>query len=590
MPGISDLKNDGNEERIIPTAEDTIDISGSPVVTDTEVSGSTDSNVPPRRKGSVMMSMTSGKEERVKADLSALPKPEPVGVDIKESIQAEVFAPGGDFDKYLANKRREYVEDMAKLDMEKEIEGNDEENIDISGSPVEDDTPVTAQTVVTKQIDIFANEEEKEEESMNEIKDAVETLEEEIVDPEIESEEDDFGDDEAVVEEEVIEEAPKYLHQPKEEVEEDNDEEDLDITVEKTVITDDTDTVAEDDEIEAKISEEETDESFEILKKMVTEKLKPVSKRIDLSGFTVASKGTNTNVFKTKEVTASKWVLPFTGITILMKELLGTDLERLRMVMQANDARSTLQIVYDNIVSPKPSFDKWLNSIAGMDYEHLFMAVYVASFNGSNHMPIDCTNKNCKEKSYITDDIPFTELVSYKDDVAKAKFMKLYKEEPSESKGLKAAEIIAISEDYAIGLCVPTLYGAMIEPGYFTDDFIRKHASVISLLPYIDKMYIIDNNNKQLVPIEYKDYPLDPGKTAKSKAVKYGKIFATLTSDEITTLRACVQAVGDNEDIISYKQPSTTCPHCGHQNPEVENVNPSSLVFLRNQLGLLMNT
>ena len=297
-----------------------------------------------------------------------------------------------------------------------------------------------------------------------------------------------------------------------------------------------------------------------------------------------------TNVFKTKEVTASKWVLPFTGITILMKELLGADLERLRMVMQANDARSTLQIVYDNIVSPKPSFDKWLNSIAGMDYEHLFMAVYVASFNGSNHMPIDCTNKNCKEKSYITDDIPFTELVSYKDDTAKAKFMKLYKEEPSESKGLKAAEIIAISEDYAIGLCVPTLYGAMIEPGYFTDDFIRKHASVISLLPYIDKMYVIDNNNKQLVPIEYKDYPLDPGKTAKSKAVKYGKIFATLTSDEITTLRACVQAVGDNEDIISYKQPSTTCPHCGHQNPEVENVNPSSLVFLRNQLGLLMNT
>ena len=45
---------------------------------------------------------------------------------------------------------------------------------------VEDDTPVTAQTVVTKQIDIFANEEEKEEESMNEMKDAVETLEEEI--------------------------------------------------------------------------------------------------------------------------------------------------------------------------------------------------------------------------------------------------------------------------------------------------------------------------------------------------------------------------------------------------------------------------
>ena len=129
----------------------------------------------------------------------------------------------------------------------------------------------------------------------------------------------------------------------------------------------------------------------------------------------------------------------------------------------------------------------------------------------------------------------------------------------------------------------------MIEPGYFAEDFIRKHASVISMLPYIDKMYIIDQTNKQLVPIEYKDYPLDPGKTAKAKAVKYGKVFATLTSDEITTLRACIRSIGEAEDIISYKQPSTKCPHCGHQNPEVENVNPSSLVFLRNQLGLLTN-
>lgn len=565
MAGISDLKNDGNNERVIPHVEDTIDVLGETQYTPTHpVVG----NVPPKRKGSVMMSMSSGREERVKADLSALPKPEPKGVDIKESIEAEIFKPGGDFDKYLANKKKEYLEDMAKLDEEREIEGVEvEETVDITGAPVEDE-PVAANTVVTKHIDIFGDEEESIEEEEDE------PMREEFT----------AG---SYVDFEV--EATMVSNSIKEHEEDTKEETEVDITVEKTVIEDKGESIVEEDEIEAKVSENDTDESFEILKKMVTERLKPVSKKLDLSGFTVASKGTNTNVFKAKEVVASKWVLPFSGTTVLMKELLGADLEKLRMVMQANDARSTLQIIYDNIVSPKPSFDKWLNSVAGMDYEHLFMAVYVASFNGSNYMPIDCTNTACKEKSYITEDIPFKELVSYKDDAAKAKFMKLYKEEPVESQGLKAAEIIAISNDYAIGLCIPTLYSTMIEPGYFAEDFIRKHASVISMLPYIDKMYIIDQTNKQLIPIEYKDYPLDPGKTAKAKAVKYGKVFATLTSDEITTLRACIRSIGEAEDIISYKQPSTKCPHCGHQNPEVENVNPSSLVFLRNQLGLLTN-
>ena len=580
MSAISDLKNDGNDERVIPhVEEDTIDVLGETQYTPTNpVVG----NVP-KRKGSVMMSMSSGKEERVKADLSSLPKPEPKGVNIKESIEAEVFKPGGDFDKYLANKKREYLEDMAKLDEEREIEGIEvEETVDLTGNPIEDE-PVATNTVVTKHIDIFGDEEESiEEEDDEPMREEITTTESHV------DLEDDFEVEATTITSSSIEEPEedaKAVHP----LMMDEEETEVDITVEKTVIEDKGESIVEEDEIEAKVSENETDESFEILKKMVTEKLKPVSKKLDLSGFTVASKGTNTNVFKAKEVVASKWVLPFSGTTVLMKELLGADLEKLRMVMQANDARSTLQIIYDNIVSPKPAFDKWLNSVAGMDYEHLFMAVYVASFNGSNYMPIDCTNTACKEKSYITDDVPFKELVSYKDEAAKAKFMKLYKEEPVESQGLKAAEIIAISDDYAIGLCVPTLYGALIEPGYFADDFIRKHASVISMLPYIDKMYIIDKDNKQLIPIEYKDYPLDPGKTAKAKAVKYGKVFATLTSDEITTLRACIRSIGEDQDIISYKQPSTKCPHCGHQNPEVENVNPSSLVFLRNQLGLLTN-
>ena len=107
--GISDLKNDGNEERFIPHAEETsqsINVMGEPtkVVNNGPVLG----NVPPKRKGSVMMSMSSGMETgtREKADFSSLPKSknESLGVDVKESITAEIFKPGGDFDKYIKEK------------------------------------------------------------------------------------------------------------------------------------------------------------------------------------------------------------------------------------------------------------------------------------------------------------------------------------------------------------------------------------------------------------------------------------------------------------------------------------------------------
>lgn len=364
------------------------------------------------------------------------------------------------------------------------------------------------------------------------------------------------------------------------------------INIETVKVKQEEESVVEEDELEVESVDEDENHTFEVLKKMITEKIKPVSTRLDLTGFTVSNKPSNSNnIFETDDVAATKWVLPTTGVTVLMKEFKGSDMERLRMLMQGNNARGTLQMIYENIVSPKPSFNKWLNTIAFDDYDHLFMAIYVASFGESNYMPIDCNNKDCTEKSYITDHVPFKDLINYPNDAAKEKFMALYREEPVEAKGFKATEIVPITDKWAVGFVTPSLYSIMIEPNYFDGAFREKYTTAISIAPYIDSFYMIDQINKTLIPIDYTRYDNNDSKTAKSKVIKYNKILSTLNSDEISVLRACIEAINEDNESITYKQPETTCPHCGHINPEItDGITAATMLFLRNQLALLVRT
>lgn len=580
MPSLSDLKNDGNEERFIPhvknedeTVVDQRDLANmsSPVI-----------NVP---KKPTAVSMTNGSErERVKADFSDLPEKEQVGVEKRESLVKDILGPGGPFDSYLENKKKEMQADVEEWEAQAELEGKQIAYLDNNGElvvPTEEDeleknNKVEQNTTYKETDDLFADEDEDEED----MEPVVEKVEEPTV---VESE--DIFDEEEIVTETVVED----VQEEKEEIVE---EEEIEIEAGTTIseeIKEDTDIIDEDED-EVKDAEEEAEAAFESFKKMVTEKIKPVAKKMDISSFTIAKKpSVNNTITATKEVAVAKWVLPSTGITVRMKEFLGADLERLRSVIQNNDARGTLQLVYDHIVSPKPGFEAWLKSIAYDDYDHLFMAVYVASFSGANYMPVDCANKACKGKTYVTDDIPFNQLVKYKDDKAKKEFKKIYAEEPQMVKPLIATEVVPISNTYAIGFRIPSIYSVMIETGYFDQEFIRKHASAISLAPYIDAIYEIDYNRQELIPIGYKEYVNNDGKTAKSKIVKYSKIINTLTSDEIATIRALTESINKNNDMITYQTPDTTCPHCNHQNIG-EPQQAASMVFLRNQLALLVNT
>ena len=564
MPGINDLKNDGNNERFIPHVKEE---SENVIVQPTAA---------PINKATVL-SMSTGRE---KADLSNLPKSEreTIGVEIKESIQSEIFKPGGPFDEYKKRKTEEALEFIAEQEAEAELaaaEGNISSNI-TDEEEIEKENYSNNEKVSSTTIDIFADTKEE-----------IDTEDEELLD--------DLEEDE--LEEEEVEEMEKEIENipiKEEPVEEKEIVNDINIMT-TTVSTDDgSESALDEDELEVEDTDSEEDEGFEILKKMITERIKPVTKKMDLSSFTIASKPLSTGaVVHTKEVAVAKWVLPTTGVTVLMKEFLGADLEKLRILMNNNDARGTLQLIYDHILAndgkEKLPFEKWLKSTAYDDYDHLFMAIYIASFQGANFMPIDCRGKNCKYKSYVTDNIPFSEMVKYKDDEAKNKFNKLYAEEPSFGKGFVSSEIVTINDHYAVGFVIPSLYSIMIENGYFDQSFISKYSSTISIAPYIGEIYEIDTDNMKLIPVAYKEYVNNDAKTAKSKIIKYSKIISTLTSDEITTIRAYVEALNKNDDMITYQVHKTTCPQCAHENPAIED-KAATMVFLRNQLTLLVNT
>jgi hypothetical protein len=79
------------------------------------------------------------KEDRVEADFSSLPKTrldETAGVDLRTSIEDDIFHEGGPFDQYLENKKKEYQEDMEKYEQALEAKKlEDEEKAELENDP-----------------------------------------------------------------------------------------------------------------------------------------------------------------------------------------------------------------------------------------------------------------------------------------------------------------------------------------------------------------------------------------------------------------------------------------------------------------------
>lgn len=341
---------------------------------------------------------------------------------------------------------------------------------------------------------------------------------------------------------------------------------------------------------------DDTEEVLNHLKKLATERLKPIAKNLDISSFTVVKKPvTNiTNLFEESKARVCKWVLPSQESVVFMKEFSGAELEKLRQYSQTKSSVNALNrryhLIYDHIVSAKPdSFEAWLKSTPFEDVDHLFFAIYIASFKGANYLPEDCINKECKE-TFLTEDIDVMNMVEFSNDVNKKKFLDLYKSEanPTAGKGLYVTERVPISNNIAITFRQPSIYN-IFEIASLPDNATEKYASILQFIPYIDTIYKIDMVNHQLIPITYKMYPENAQKTIRSKVQKYNNIFNTLSVDEFNVIKAYVSGLESKDIGINYVYPAVECPKCGTLTDK-QNTTAEELVFTRYQLAALVNT
>lgn len=568
------------------------------------------------------VSMTTGQEakhSRTAANFNTLPpdKSENLGVDIKESLESDIFAKGGPFDQYVKEKTEEvkewYAEEAAKAQAKAEEAEQAKEDAESPHIEEEEDMDTTILPATNGRIIDITKKEKKPAMKVNdqdikeEIKAPVEEykygdeyeyddLEYDIEEEEEEAEEDPEPITVPVEPGPAIVEPQPEVHnaeeiistEPVEEPKKESSIDKIDRVTRRIMSVDLVSDVDDEDEDDNSLVETKEEDEIEILRSLISQKIVPVSKKLDISSFAIAKKATNSNnIFETKEAAIAKWVLPASGICILLREISGANLETMRTLLTRRipDMRGVLKIIYDHIVSPKPeSFEVWMKSIAFADYDHLFMAIYIAAFAEANFLPIDCAE--CK-KPYLTEDIDIMDMVKFKDDEAKEKFTDLYNAEPVNPNGLYVTENVAISEKFAIAFREPSLYTVLIEAQYFDDKFNRKYQQAIALLPYIDNIYYIDIERRCLIPIEFKRIANDPAKTARLKVKKIDAILNSFTVDENSILSAYTDKINNRIDWFSYRIPESTCPNCKHVNPADENQTASALVFLRNRLGAL---
>ena len=548
------------------------------------------------------------------------------------------------FSKYIARKEEElkdayeqvnYNKELKELEEEAELTGDDSAVIDFMNQHGderiqeynEEDVELannSSKSIVVNDDDILSSLNNNEEETlMADDKNVNENIDEEVMDEPvdvIDDEEDNipiedeeinyddsdlddeelYPEDEGYAERENIEETEK--EESKEEpVKIENPDIDLEVTnVENTgtnSIIADIDLSLEDvEEEESPEPENDTDEVLKKLQKLATERLKPVSKRLDISSFTVVKKPiSNTKQFNVNPVKAAKWVLMNQEATVLMREFTGAELERLREFTQDGNSVSSLtkryRMIYDHIDSPKPaSFETWLKTTPFSDEDNYFFAIYIASFKGANYLPRDCSDQNeCKE-TWLTEDIDIMDMVKFETEEAKKKFTKIYQEEDSSTTkaGLYISERVALSENIAIAFREPSIY-TRIELSSLDQEFREKYQAIMEYIPYIDSIYFINQEEGTLTPVGYKSFADNNVKTTKSKIQQFAKVLSTLSIDEFGTIRPYVNSVASRTSGMQYRYPECTCPKCGKLVEEAT-ASAEELLFTRYQLGALVNT
>lgn len=354
------------------------------------------------------------------------------------------------------------------------------------------------------------------------------------------------------------------------------------------------DTVKDEDLFDDEEEESESVSAEEIvndLKMQVKERIAPKRNKLDLSKFTIAKKAISAQKVMKLVVGAHQnvadWVLPSANRAISMTGLSGPEILKLNPENsnrnRQNTFRDMYRIIYDHVFDGnKPDFEVWLKQTRFVDLQHIYFALYMATFGGSNFINYSCPKCN---KVFIKD-IDFKDMVIYANDEVKSKIQSMLKmDTTSKSNDSYEAELVQVSDSYVFAIRTPSIWNVIIETSSLSDKFLEKHADLIDMVAYIDAAYIIDHDTNQLIPVDTKPDPNDMAKTAARRIKAMYDIISSLSSGEYYALRSNINEYDEFANTsINYQIPACTCPHCATEIPANSDITPDAMLFMRHQL------
>ena len=282
-----------------------------------------------------------------------------------------------------------------------------------------------------------------------------------------------------------------------------------------------------------------------------------------------------------------EWGLFATGVSISMTPLSAIEMDEINPYTDsANDigkARTVFSTLYKHL-SPEcrtMDMEAWLKLLNYQDLNHLFFALYNANFSTSNIIPFSCP----KCKHFYTEKRPIIDMVKFETEADKETFNKTIAKDPSMPPTFEE-EIYVANGDYAFGIVIPKIYNSMFEERLLNEGFREKYAGIINISHCISTVYEIDEDNEELIPIQFNTAPNDIVKTYKYRIQGIYKILSKLSAYEFKELQSHIAKYleENSKDInISYQVPAATCPKCG---AEIEAIpmNAQELVFTRHRL------
>ena len=358
----------------------------------------------------------------------------------------------------------------------------------------------------------------------------------------------------------------------------------------------------DDDDFDALLSDEEDELSdtelpeseINSMKSQIKSKILPYKKNINLSEFTISKKHIGINKIFNEAYQKSyvaDWVLPSTGKPISMSEFTGTEIEKLNPGSigrnRLNKIKDVYRLIYEHVVDPNksPSLEVWAKSINFYDIDHLYFAIYKASFEGSNHIPYHCSECN---KVFLQEVTDINSMVKYKDSKSEEYIKSLLNKDTSNSTDEYETTLTQVSDDIVVALRKPSIFNVAFENAVLDEKFTDKYQDLLALMVYIDTIYYINRETNELVEIETSPEATNLEKTVKKKVVRYTKIIQSLTSDQFYELNAKIKDLNDRNEYVEYVLPAAVCPHCG-KSIEEEVKTPENLLFTRHQLAALAN-